>query len=102
MNSKKKLSVREKLSFSSGEMGTNLLFAAMSAYLMVYYTNYAKVNPAMVGSIMLVSKFLDAFSDVVMGYIEERFAKPGAKAKLDNSNIGICDYSIYSLQHMLS
>lgn len=77
----KKLSWREKISFSSGEIGTNLLFAVMSAYLMVYYTNYANVNPAMVGTIMLISKFLDAISDMLMGFIEERFAKPRAKAR---------------------
>lgn len=76
-----KLSWKERISFSSGEMGTNLLFAAMSAYLLVYYTNYAHVNAAIVGTIMLVSKILDAVSDVTMGYIEERFAKPGAKAR---------------------
>lgn len=76
-----KLSWKEKVSYSSGEMGTNLLFAAMSAYLLVYYTNYAGINPAMVGTIMLVSKIIDAVSDVAMGYVEERFAKPGAKAR---------------------
>ena len=29
-------------------MGINLLFAAMSAYLLVYYTNYAHVNAAVI------------------------------------------------------
>ena len=62
-------------------MGTNLLFTVMSAYLLVYYTNYAHVNAAIVGTIMFVSKIFDAISDVAMGYVEERFAKPGAKAR---------------------
>lgn len=30
---------------------------------------------------MFVSKIFDAISDVAMGYVEERFAKPGAKAR---------------------
>lgn len=72
---------REKLSYSGGEMGTNLLFAAMSAYLLVYYTNYAEINAALVGTIMFISKIIDAVSDVVMGYVEEKLAKPGAKAR---------------------
>lgn len=76
-----RLSWKETLSFSSGEMGTNLLFAVTSAYLLVYYTNYAQINPAIVGTIMLSSKIFDAVSDVAMGYIEERFAKPHAKAR---------------------
>lgn len=78
---KGELSWKERIFFSSGEMGTNLLFAAMSAYLLVYYTDYAHVNAAIVGTIMLISKILDAISDVTMGYIEERFARPGAKAR---------------------
>lgn len=76
-----RLSWKEMLSFSSGEMGTNLLFAVTSAYLLVYYTNYAQINPAIVGTIMLISKIFDAVSDVAMGYVEERFAKPRAKAR---------------------
>ena len=78
---KGELSLRETLCFSGGELGTNMLFAVMGAYLLVYYTNYAHVNAGMVGTIMLVSKFIDAVSDVAMGYIQERFAKPGAKAR---------------------
>lgn len=78
---KGELSLRETIFYSGGEMGTNMLFAVMSAYLLVYYTNYAHINAGMVGTIMLISKFIDAFSDVAMGYIQERFAKPGAKAR---------------------
>ncbi len=81
MKATDKLSWLEKISFSGGEMGTNLLFTVMSAYLLVYYTNYAHVNVAIVGTIMFVSKIFDAISDVAMGYVEERFAKPGAKAR---------------------
>ena len=36
---KGELSLRETLCFSGGELGTNMLFAVMSAYLLVYYTN---------------------------------------------------------------
>lgn len=77
-------------------MGTNLLFAVTSAYLLVYYTNYAQINPAIVGTIMLSSKIFDAVSDVAMGYIEERFAKPHAKsASVDQTNgSSICGISI--------
>ena len=41
-----RLSWKETISFSGGELGTNLLFAVTSAYLLVYYTNYAHVNAA--------------------------------------------------------
>ena len=44
MKATDKLSWLEKISFSGGEMGTNLLFTVMSAYLLVYYTNYAHLH----------------------------------------------------------
>ena len=64
MKATDKLSWLEKISFSGGEMGTNLLFTVMSAYLLVYYTNYAHVNAAIVGTIMFVSKIFDAICDL--------------------------------------
>ena len=76
---KRELSLRETICYSAGEMGTNMLFAVMSAYLLVYYTNYAHINPGIVGTIMLVSKIIDAFSDLAMGFVMEKFAKPGAE-----------------------
>lgn len=79
MDSKRELSLRETICYSTGEMGTNMLFAVMSAYLLVYYTDYAHVNPGIVGTIMLVSKIIDAFSDLAMGFVMEKFSKPGAE-----------------------
>ena len=76
-----KLSWLEKISFSSGELGIQLLFAAMSSYLLVYYTDYVHVNAGLVGTVMFISKIFDAFSDMVMGTIQEKTAKPGAKAR---------------------
>ena len=76
---KRELSLRETICYSTGEMGTNMLFAVMGAYLLVYYTNYAHVDPLIVGTIMLVSKIIDAFSDVAMGFVMEKFARPGAE-----------------------
>lgn len=76
---KRELSLRETICYSTGEMGTNMLFAVMGAYLLVYYTNYANVNPGIVGTIMLISKIIDAISDLAMGFVMEKFAKPGAE-----------------------
>lgn len=48
---------------------------------MVYYTDYAGINAGMVATIMFASKILDAFSDIIMGGLLEKTAKPGAKAR---------------------
>lgn len=76
-----RLSWFEKISYSSGGLGVNVMFTAMSSFLLVYYADYAGINTALVATIMALSKILDAVSDVVMGLIIEKFAKPGAKAR---------------------
>ncbi|BBF42781.1 xyloside transporter XynT [Lachnospiraceae bacterium KM106-2] len=80
-NAMAKLSWKEKVSFASGDLGIQFLFSVMSAYLLVYYTNYAGVGAGMVATIMFVSKIMDAFSDIVMGAVQEKTAKAGAKAR---------------------
>lgn len=76
-----RLSWREKICYGSGGLGVNLMFTAMSSFLLVYYADYAGINTALVATIMAVSKFLDAVSDVAMGFVMERFARPGKKAR---------------------
>ncbi len=53
----------------------------MSAFLLFYYTNYAEVSAAAVGSIMLVSRILDGFSDLTMGIIVDRTKSKYGKAR---------------------
>lgn len=75
------LSWREKICYGSGGLGVNLMFTAMSSFLLVYYADYAGINTALVATIMAISKVLDAVSDVAMGFVIERFAAPGKKAR---------------------
>lgn len=76
-----KLSYKEKLSYSSGEVGINLLFTAMGAFLLFYYTDVAGVSAAAVGSIMLISKIFDGIADISMGFITDRTKSKYGKAR---------------------
>ena len=53
----------------------------MSAFLLFYYTDYAGVSAAAVGSIMFISRLLDGFSDLAMGVIVDRTKSKYGKAR---------------------
>ncbi len=43
-----------------------LSWGAMSAWLMYYYTNVAHVSALSIGTIMLLSRIIDGFTDIIM------------------------------------
>lgn len=59
--------IAERFSYGCGDFGCNIIYTAMSAFLLFYYTDYAGVSAAAVGTIMLVSRIFDGVSDIIMG-----------------------------------
>ena len=49
--------------------------------LTFFYTDYAGIDPAMVGMVMLLSRCFDGFSDVIMGFIVERTNSKWGKSR---------------------
>lgn len=47
-----------------------------------YYTDYAGVSAAAVGTIMLVSRVFDGISDIIMGMIVDRTRSKYGKARI--------------------
>lgn len=73
--------VLERFSYGCGDFGCNIIYTAMSVYLMFYYTDYAGVNSAAVGVIMLISRVFDGISDIIMGVIVDRTKSRFGKAR---------------------
>nr|WP_305136679.1 MFS transporter [uncultured Schaedlerella sp.] len=73
--------VIERFSYGCGDFGCNIIYTAMSAFLLFYYTDYAGVNAFAVGTIMMVSRFFDGISDVIMGVIVDRTRSKYGKAR---------------------
>ncbi|GAA2358308.1 MFS transporter [Saccharopolyspora halophila] len=67
---------RDRLGYMFGDLGNDFTFIFASAYLTVYYTNVAGLHAAHVGTIFLVARLLDAFTDVGWGRFLDRHA-PG-------------------------
>ena len=75
----KKLS--ERLAYGFGDFGCNIIYTAMSAFLLFYYTDYAGVSAFAVGTIMMVSRLFDVLSDIIMGVIVDRTKSKYGKAR---------------------
>lgn len=67
-----RLPTRLKLFWGSGALGVAVLMNAVSLLILVFFISVLKIDPALAGSIVFVSKIIDAISDPVMGIISDR------------------------------
>ena len=65
----KKMSLLEKISYGSGNMGICLCTTLITTFIMYFYTDVVKISVLQVGTIMLIGGIADAVSDAVMGII---------------------------------
>ena len=72
---------KEKFAFGCGDLASNIIYSAMSTFLLFYYTDVVGVSAAAVGTIMLISRLLDGVSDLIMGVIIDRTKSPYGKAR---------------------
>ncbi|RKR03511.1 GPH family glycoside/pentoside/hexuronide:cation symporter [Kushneria sinocarnis] len=67
-----RLGIIEKIGFGMGDAGNNMTFAAVVMYLSYFYTDVYGISPAVVGTIFLSMRFVDAVTDPLMGAIADR------------------------------
>ncbi len=66
------ISFKEKLSFSLAGLGQNMIYNFSSAYIIIFYTDYLRLLPAAVGTLMLVARVWDAVNDPLMGSLVDK------------------------------
>jgi GPH family glycoside/pentoside/hexuronide:cation symporter len=67
-----RVSVREKICYAMGDASANIAWRGVAAFLFIVYTDVFGLNPAAVGTLMLVARLGDGISDVAMGVIADR------------------------------
>lgn len=72
MNASSKLSLKEKIGYALGDGAANIAWRGVSTFLFIFYTDVYGIDPVSVGLLMLVARFGDGISDVVMGVIGDR------------------------------
>lgn len=71
---------RDKVGYLFGDVGNDFLFLMASAYLLVFYTNVLGLEAAHVGTLFLLARVLDAFTDVGWGRFLDRH-RPAATGR---------------------
>ncbi len=63
---------RDKLGYMFGDFGNDFTFILSTMILSKFYTDVMGVDAAVIGTIMMLARFVDAFTDVTMGRICDR------------------------------
>ena len=61
-----------KLAFGSGDVGPAVATGIMSFYLLYFFTDVARLSPAVAGVILLINKIWDSINDPIIGMISDR------------------------------
>ena len=69
METKKKLSGREKFAYGLGAVGKDMVYMLSASYVLYYFQDIMGVNTIAMGVILLVARIFDAFNDPIMGVI---------------------------------
>ncbi|MDR3596844.1 MFS transporter [Clostridium sp.] len=80
-NEKTSVGFIERLAFGCGDLANNVVYSAISTFLLFYYTDVIGVSAAAVGTIMLISRFLDCIADLAMGVVVDRTKSKYGKAR---------------------
>lgn len=68
----KPFGMKDKLGYMMGDFGNDFTFILSTMLLTKFYTDVMGVSAAIVGTIMMLARFVDAFTDVTMGRICDR------------------------------
>ena len=63
---------KDKVGYMLGNIGNDFTFIFASLFLTVFYTDVLGINAGLVGTMFLVSRIIDAFTDTAMGRIADK------------------------------
>ena len=64
--------IRDKLGYLLGDFGNDFTFILSSSFLLKFYTDVMHVPAGIIGIVMMLARFVDAFTDVTMGRLCDR------------------------------
>ena len=78
---KKYLKWYNKVGYGLGDVAGNVVYALLSAFVMIYLADTAGLNPGVVGTLMMLSKVFDGISDMIFGTLLDRTNTRMGKAR---------------------
>ncbi len=71
---------RDKIGYAMGDFGNDFTFILASSFMLKFYTDVMGISAALVGVLMMLARFVDAFTDTFMGQVVDRSA-PGKRGR---------------------
>lgn len=81
MEAKQYLKWYQKVAYGAGDLGSNFMYTFVSSFLLIYLTDTIGLNAGIIGTLMLISKIFDGFTDVVFGTLVDRTRSKMGKAR---------------------
>jgi len=66
------LSIKEKIGYAAGDVASNFYWRIFDVFLFIFYTDVFGLSAAAVGTMMLVTRLIDAVTDPLMGALADR------------------------------
>lgn len=67
-----KLGWGERLGFGVGDLGFNFYWTTIASFLAAFYTDVFGISAAAAGTMLFVTRIIDAFTDPIMGAVADR------------------------------
>jgi GPH family glycoside/pentoside/hexuronide:cation symporter len=81
INHPDKVSLRTKLAFGVGDVGTAIIAGVLGFFRLIFMTDVAGLDPALAGLILLIGRFWDAINDPIIGTISDRLRTPWGRRR---------------------
>ncbi len=81
MNEKTYLKWYNKVGYGSGDIAGNVVYALLSAFVMIFLTDTVGMNAGVVGTLIAVSKLFDGVSDIFFGSLIDKTHTKMGKAR---------------------
>ena len=76
-----KLKMNEKLAFGIGDFGANYSWTFIASFLIIYMTDIVGISAGIIGTIILISRITDGFTDLFMGTVVDNTNTKMGKAR---------------------
>ena len=91
-----KITVKEKIGYSLGDLAANLIFQTIVTFLTFFYTDVYKIEPGAASRIIFVGGMVGAFFNPVMGIICDRTnTKWGEIQTMDSMDFYTPGHNVY-------
>ncbi len=70
-----------KIGYGSGDLAANMVHGILTSFVMMYLTDAVGLEGAVIGTLIMLSKFFDGFTDIIFGNLMDKTHSKMGKAR---------------------